>query len=79
MTDDSCKNGQTPAEVNAGLHALRHEQSQAVPQKNDADAIDGRLRQAKATQRAFIIRLYVTSLVVIILLSCAIYLTIRLS
>lgn len=70
---------QSPAEVREGLQALKAVQSSAVAQKNDPEAIDERLQQAKANQREFITRLYITSAVVIAVLSVAIYLMMRLS
>ena len=77
--EDSRVADQTPAEVKEGLEALKVVQSSAASQNNDPDAIDERLQKARASQREFIIRLYVTSAVVIALLSFAIYLTIKLS
>jgi cell division septation protein DedD len=77
--EDSRVADQTPAEVKEGLEALKAVQSSAAPPNNDPEAIDERLQKARANQREFIIRLYVTSAVVIALLSFAIYLTIKLS
>ncbi|MCE2858603.1 MAG: hypothetical protein LW731_01965 [Oxalobacteraceae bacterium] len=76
--EDSHGVDQTPAEVKAGLDALKAVQSSAGPPKNDPESIDERLQKARATQREFIVRLYVTSAVVIALLSFAIYLTMKL-
>lgn len=70
---------QSPAEVRQGLEALKGMQSSTAAQSDDREAIDERLQKAKAKQREFVTRLYVTSAVVIVLLSFAIYLTIRLS
>ncbi len=77
--EDSRVADQTPAEVKEGLEALKAVQSSAEAQNNDPAAIDERLQKARASQREFIIRLYVTSAAVIALLSFAIYLTIKLS
>ena len=73
--EDSRGADQTPAEVKEGLEALKAVQTSAAPPNNDPEAIDERLQKARASQREFIIRLYV----VIALLSFAIYLTIKLS
>ena len=70
---------QSPAEVRQGLEALKSMQSSVTSHNNDRETIDERLQKAKAKQREFVIRLYVTSAVVIAILSLAIYLTIRLS
>ncbi len=77
--EDSRGADQTPSEVTEGLEALKAVQSSAAPASNDPAAIDERLQKARASQREFIIRLYVTSAVVIALLSFAIYLTMKLS
>ncbi len=77
--EDSHGADQTPAEVKKGLEALKAVQSSAAPPNNDLEAIDERLQKARANQREFVVRLYVTSAVVIFLLSFAIYLTIKLS
>ncbi len=77
--EDSRGADQTPAGVREGLEALKVVQSSAAPSSNDPEAIDERLQKARASQREFIIRLYVTSAVVIALLSFAIYLTMKLS
>jgi hypothetical protein len=77
--EDSRGADQTPSEVREGLEALKAVQSSAAPASNDPAAIDERLQKARASQREFIIRLYVTSAVVIALLSFAIYLTMKLS
>lgn len=70
---------ESPPEVRQGLEALKAVQSSAAAQNNDREAINERLQKAKANQREFVIRLYVTSAIAIALLSLAIYLTIRLS
>jgi hypothetical protein len=70
---------QTPAEVKEGLAALKAVQSAVNAQSNDPQAIDERLQKARDSQREFIIRLYVTSAIVIACLSFAIYLMMRLS
>jgi hypothetical protein len=70
---------QSPAQVRQGLEALKGMQSSVEAQNNEREAIDERLQKAKAKQREFVIRLYVTSASVIVVLSLAIYLTIRLS
>jgi hypothetical protein len=70
---------QSPAQVKQGLEALKGMQSSVAAQNNEREAIDERLQKAKAKQREFVIRLYVTSAAVIVILSLAIYLTIRLS
>jgi hypothetical protein len=77
--EDSRGADQTPSEVREGLDALKAVQSSAAPPNNDPETIDQRLQKARASQREFIIRLYVTSAVVIALLSFAIYLTMKLS
>ena len=77
--EDSHGADQTPAEVKEGLQALKAVQSSATPPNNDPEAIDERLQKARANQREFVVRLYVTSAVVIALLSFAIYLTLKLS
>ena len=77
--EDSRGADQTPSEVREGLEALKAVQSSAAPASNDPAAIDERLQKARASQREFIIRLYVTSAAVIALLSFAIYLTMKLS
>ncbi len=77
--EDSRGEDQTPSEVREGLDALKAVQSSAAPSSNDPEAIEARLQKARASQREFIIRLYVTSAVVIALLSFAIYLTMKLS
>jgi hypothetical protein len=70
---------QIPAQVKQGLEALKGMQSSVAAQNNEREAIDERLQKAKTKQREFVIRLYVTSASVIVILSLAIYLTIRLS
>jgi hypothetical protein len=77
--EDSRGVDQTPAEVKEGLEALKAVQTSAAPPNNDPEAIDERLQKARASQREFIVRLYVTSAVVIALLSFAIYLILKLS
>ena len=77
--EDSHGADQTPAEVREGLEALKAMQSSATPPPNDPASLEDRLQKARASQREFIIRLYVTSAIVIALLSFAIYLTIKLS
>jgi hypothetical protein len=77
--EDSRGADQTPDQVKEGLEALKAMQSSAIPPQNDPDSIEDRLQKARASQREFIIRLYVTSAIVIALLSFAIYLTIKLS
>lgn len=70
---------QSPAELRPSPEAPKSIQSSVAAQHNDREAIDERLQTAKARQREFLLRLYVTSAVAIALLSLAIYLTIRLS
>lgn len=70
---------QTPAEVKEGLSELKAVQASAAPSSNDPESIEERLQKARASQREFIVRLYVTSAVVIAILSFAIYLTMKLS
>lgn len=77
--EDSRGADQTPSEVREGLEALKAVQPSAASSSNDPEAIEARLQKARATQREFIIRLYVTSAIVIALLSFAIYLTMKLS
>lgn len=77
--EDSRGEDQTPSEVREGLDALKAVQSSAGPSSNDPEAIEARLQKARANQREFIIRLYLTSAIVIALLSFAIYLTMKLS
>lgn len=77
--EDSRGANQTPSEVREGLEALKAVQSSAAPSSSDSGTIEERLQKARASQREFIIRLYVTSAVVIALLSFAIYLTMKLS
>ena len=77
--EDSRGADQTPNEVKEELEALQAVQSSTAPPKNDAEAMAERLQKARATQREFVVRLYVTSVVVVALLSFVIYITIKLS
>jgi hypothetical protein len=77
--EDYSETGQRPAESRQGHEAIKEVQSSVPAQNNEREASDERLQKAKATQREFVIRLYVTSASVIVILSLAIYLTIRLS
>ena len=77
--EDSHGADQSPAEVKEGLAELKAVQASAAPPSNDPESIEERLQKARASQREFIVRLYVTSAVVIALLSFAIYLTMKLS
>lgn len=69
---------QRPSGVEQGLEALKDGQSEPGNQAQEQELIDERVQRAKATQREFVIRLYVTSAIVIAVLSFAIFLMMRL-
>ncbi len=69
---------QLPSGVGQGLEALKDGQSEPSNQAHEQELIDERVQRAKTTQREFVIRLYVTSAIVIAVLSFAIFLMMRL-
>ena len=70
---------QLPAEVGQRLDPMKDARSELTDQAHEQEPADEHLQKAKATQREFVIRLYVTSAIVIAVLSFAIYLMMRLS
>lgn len=68
-----------PAEVGQGPDPTKDASFELAVQVHEHEAAQDPLKTAKATQREFVIHLYVTSGIVIAVLSAAIYLMMRLS